>query len=413
MRVFVLFLIGLTLSAALIDHETKEEFKDFLKKFGKHYDNPVEYAKRLAIFAKSRAEQIAHNIKFKNGDAGWEQELTEFADETKEEFLKHLGLPPGPPPNVTGEYITADAFFEGKTVKRGLIDWRAQGKVGPVKNQGHCGSCWTFSATAVVETCVARATGSIPDVSEQQFQDCLASRKCSPGGGWPSNALDYTKKQGQAFEQDYPYTQRDGSCHTTQKNVRISQRISGKGEADLERLLSEGAVSVALDATVLQSYRGGVIDAPSSSNTNHAVTVVALSTDCGGRAPQCWVVKNSWGAGWGEKGYFRVVKGKNSIGVANAVDTATGCSSDDGGNNNNNNNNNAPYGNIDNTDRPGGDIAVGTATDAKDCQAQCARRSDCTIFAFNTCGNTCWFKSGNLATSNRNCRVSGIITKRA
>lgn len=63
MRVFILFLIGLTLSAALIDHETKEEFKDFLQKFGKHYDNPVEYAKRLAIYAKNKAERIAHNLK--------------------------------------------------------------------------------------------------------------------------------------------------------------------------------------------------------------------------------------------------------------------------------------------------------------------------------------------------------------
>lgn len=63
MRVFALFLIGLALSAALIDHETKEEFKEFLKKYGKHYDNPVEFAKRLAIFAKNRAEQIKHNLK--------------------------------------------------------------------------------------------------------------------------------------------------------------------------------------------------------------------------------------------------------------------------------------------------------------------------------------------------------------
>ncbi|PRP83752.1 hypothetical protein PROFUN_09084 [Planoprotostelium fungivorum] len=413
MRWFALFLIGLTLSSAYYDEETKIHFKNHLKKYGKHYDNPVEFAKRLSIYAKHRAQQILHNLKttynlqFKNGTVGWEEELNEFADEASEEFVKRLGLPPGPPPNNTDDFSPASIFYQGQNVKRGLIDWRAQGKVGSVKDQKQCGSCWTFSASAVIETCVAIATGSVPDMSEQQFQDCLDSKRCSPGGGWPAGAIDFAKKQGQSFERDYPYQGHDGSCHSTSKTAHVGQRISGKGEADLERMLQTGAVSVALDASTLQHYGGGVIDAPSSSATNHAVTVVALTSDCAGRAAQCWVVKNSWGSRWGENGFFRVVKGKNSIGVANVVDTATGCKSDgNGGNDNNTDKDNAPYGTIDQLDRPGGDVAVGTAKDAKDCQAQCARRSDCNVFAFDSCGNTCWFKRGNLRTYTHDCRVS-------
>ncbi|PRP83730.1 hypothetical protein PROFUN_09062 [Planoprotostelium fungivorum] len=322
MRWFALFLIGLTLSSAYNDEETKSHFRDHLKKYGKYYDNPVEYAKRLSIYAKHRAHQIMHNLKYKTGSVGWREELNEFADQASEEFLKRLGLAPGPPPNNTGNSIPASIFYQGQKVKRGLVDWRAKGKVGSVKDQKQCGSCWTFTASAVIETCVAIATGSVPDMSEQQFQDCLHTKRCSPGGGWPATALDFAQKQGQSFERDYPYQAHDGSCHSTNKTAHVGQRISGKGEDDLERMLQTGVVSVALDASTLQRYAGGVVDAPTSVIHNHAVTVVALINDCDGKAAQCWVVKNSWGPKWGEDGFFRIVKGKNSIGVANVLDTA-------------------------------------------------------------------------------------------
>ncbi|PRP79583.1 cathepsin L precursor [Planoprotostelium fungivorum] len=392
-RVFFVFVIALALSAALIDQQTKEEFKDFLHKFKKEYRDPVEYAKRLAIFAKNRAAMIAHNHK--------------FADETKEEFLKHLGLPPGPAPNMTNHRaISAADYFRKRPVKRDLVDWRAAGKVSSVKDQGGCGSCWTFSASAVVETCVAIATNTVPDASEQQYQDCLESKQCSPGGGWPSGALQFTIDQGQSLLQDYPYTKSDGQCHSTDTKLHVGSRIGGNGEGDLENMLQKGAVSVCLDASVLQSYGGGVIDADSSSETNHAVTVVALTNDCDGKADECWVVKNSWTNGWGEQGYFRVVKGKNSIGVANVVDTAIDCSMDG----NNDGGNQGQYGPIEQIDRPGGDIQVGTASSAQDCQTQCYQNNDCTTWAFDSCGNTCWLKNGDLNAYQADCRVSGVIT---
>ncbi|PRP80387.1 Clan CA, family C1, cathepsin L-like cysteine peptidase [Planoprotostelium fungivorum] len=234
----------------------------------------------------------------------------------------------------------------------------------------------------------------------------LCSRKCEPGDGWPSEATDYAKKNRQSFERDYPYTQRDGSCHSTQNRIHVGQRISGKGEDQLENMLQKGAVSVCLDADILQNYRSGVIGAGYSSDQNHAVTAVALTTDCNGRAAQCWVVKNSWGSDWGEHGYLRVDKGKNSLGIgAELLDLATGCSSEDNKNNNNNNNNyNAPYGDINNQDLPGDDIAVLKANE----------RSDCTAFAFNTCGNgRCWLKNGDLSVNNRNCRASEAVSIQA
>jgi len=405
MRVLFLVVIGLAVTAALIDHETKEEFKDFLSKFGKHYDNPIEFAKRQAIFAKNKLKRIAHNLKFAADQVGWEEEVNEFSDMTAEEFLKHLGYVPDPRNGTDDGAIPASVYYSGQNKRFGQIDWRSRGKVGAVKNQGGCGSCWTFSAVAVIESCVAISSNSgPPDLSEQQFQDCLHSKVCSPGGGWPANAID-NAKNGLATEAEYPYVTRNGNCHAGSRAATVGSRISGKGEGDLERLLSSGVVSVALDASTLQGYRSGVIDAASSGATNHAVTVVALSTDCAGRSQECWVVKNSWGAGWGEKGYFRVVKGKNSIGVANVCDTAVNCNGKGGDNNPTPNPKPKPSG----TDRPGGDMPnqPKPANNKDDCANRCRSTNGCKAWAFDTCGNNCWLKSMVTGGVQRECRDSG------
>ncbi|PRP75315.1 hypothetical protein PROFUN_05626 [Planoprotostelium fungivorum] len=382
MRVFLLFLLALTVTAALIDHETKEEFKEFLHKFKKHYDDPVRYAKRLGIYAKNKVDRALHNLKFKNGMVGWEEELNQFADQTKEEFLKRLGLLPGPPPNNT-DAIPASVYYAGVRSKRGNIDWRAAGKVGSVKEQGRCGSCWAFSATAVVETCVAIMTGPAPDLSEQIFQDCLETNRCSPGGGHANSALDLAKAYGQSFE-------------------KVGYVISGKGQEQLEVMLQGGAVAVGLYADALQFYSRGVIDAPSSDVLNHAVTVVALTTNCDNKSSQCWVAKNSWGPGWGENGYFRVVKGKNAMGISDLLNSAVRCSADspekDG-----------LYGPIEYAGRSGYDIDLTKAANAQDCQTACAKRDDCYGWAFDTCGDSCWFKKAGSASYPRGCRASGIV----
>ncbi|PRP75310.1 cathepsin L-like proteinase precursor [Planoprotostelium fungivorum] len=324
---------------------------------------------------------------------GWEEALNQFADETKEEFLAHLGLLPGPPPNNT-DAIPASVYYAGARAKRGNIDWRAAGKVGSVKDQGRCGSCWAFSATAV-ETCVAIRTGSVPDLSEQIFQDCLETNHCSPGSGWPSSALGLAKAY------DYPYLTADGICHSTSQKAWVGQKISGRGESDLENML-QGGVSVCLLADALQFYSRGVIDAPSTNRNNHAVTVVALTTNCDNRSSHCWVVKNSWGPGWGENGYFRVVKGKNAMGISTVLDSAVQCSS-------NSAKNDGLHGPIEYTDRPGGDVGMTKAANAQDCQTACAKWDGCDVWAFDTCGNSCWFKKAGTASSPRDCRASGII----
>ncbi|XP_064867245.1 pro-cathepsin H-like [Oncorhynchus nerka] len=98
----------------------------------------------------------------------------------------------------------------------GSVDWREKGNyVSPVKYQGHCGRCWTFSTTGCLESVTAIATGKLPLLSEQQLVDCAQdfnNHRCM--GGLPSQAFEYVKyNNGLMTEDDYPCTGHDGSCN--------------------------------------------------------------------------------------------------------------------------------------------------------------------------------------------------------
>ncbi|PRP88229.1 response regulator receiver ATP-binding protein [Planoprotostelium fungivorum] len=321
---FLLVVLLAASAVALIDQESKEEFRQFLKDHGKSYSSTVEHAKREAIFAKNRAARVLHNLKFKSGEVGWEQGINEFSDSTLEEFIHRLGyLDQG---NTTEGAMSVEDAFPGKRYY-GNVDWRARGKVGPVKNQANCGSCWAFATTSSTETCVAIAANiTVPNLSEQQLQDCMFAHVCSPGGGGGAAGIDWVKTNGVAYGQEYPYIKANGKCHYTTKRARITGRVHGNTEDQLATMLQKGAVLIGVNADLLMGYKSGVInDANHSKSRNHAVTVVAITNQCNGVSQQCWVIKNQWGTGWGEKGYFRVAKGKRVIGLGDDSDMPTGC----------------------------------------------------------------------------------------
>jgi len=139
MRVVLGLVLAVTLAAALIDHETKEEFKAHMQKYGKHHDNPIEYAKRQAIYAKNKLARAVHNLKFQNGEIGWEEEDNEFSDLTTEEFIKRLGYDSAYENKTDGAQFASEVF--GNTKRFANIDWRNSKKDGKVKNQANCGSC--------------------------------------------------------------------------------------------------------------------------------------------------------------------------------------------------------------------------------------------------------------------------------
>ncbi|KAK8520372.1 hypothetical protein V6N13_031173 [Hibiscus sabdariffa] len=204
-------------------------------------------------------------------------------------------------------------------------DWREAGIVSPVKEQGHCGSCWTFSATGALEAAYHQAYGKGISLSEQQLVDCAGAfnnKGCH--GGLPSQAFEYIKYNGGLdTEEAYPYTAKDGVCKFSSENVGVkvadSVNITMGGEDELKHAVAlVRPVSVAYQVIPsFRLYKSGVFSdekcGHTSQDVNHAVLAVGYGVENG--VPY-WLIKNSWGAKWGENGYFKMEMGKNMCGVA-------------------------------------------------------------------------------------------------
>ena len=170
----------------------KEMFLDFVQRYGKEYVNDeVEMAYRMGVFAENLAA-----IEESNAVNTFYSEVNEFADETWEECSARLLDPQADCSATTSE---EHEVFLGRHHHRypESRDWRDLGIVSPVKSQGRCGSCWTFSTTGALEAAYALEFGSILSLSEQQILDCaVAFDNWGCSGGWPQHAMAYVKFNG-------------------------------------------------------------------------------------------------------------------------------------------------------------------------------------------------------------------------
>ena len=192
------------------------------------------------------------------------------------------------------------------------VDWRGKGVMTPVKNQGQCGSCWSFSTTATLESAVAIAQKNLYSFSEQQLVDCCGAKgfQCQGcNGAWPEWAFNYINSAGIVLESQYPYTARGGSCKdvsTTAKKFLNSAKpwsmLNGI-ESIKSALGSSGPVSICVDASNWSAYKSGVFKNCGTTTLNHAVTAIGYEAD------GTWIVRNSWGTTWGEQGFIRLAAG--------------------------------------------------------------------------------------------------------
>ena len=194
------------------------------------------------------------------------------------------------------------------------VDWRTKGAVTPVKNQGPCGSAWAFSATGALEGLGAISGKGLDNLSEQQLIDCSRSDgNAGCNGGTPDRAFEWDERHGPASEASYPYTARDGACkiaNAVLPPIFRVVRIPQGDEQALAAAVAEQPVSVAVDASGgFQSYHGGVFQGPCGRVPNQDVLIVGFT-------PTYWIVKNSWGTGWGASGYIFMARGKNLCGIA-------------------------------------------------------------------------------------------------
>jgi len=235
--------------------------------------------------------------------------VTQFADMTNDEFVDQILMKQLPTPSE----ITTVSL--GGPISNG-IDWRTSGAVTGVKNQGSCGSCWSFSTTGSLEGAYKIKHGSLPSYSEQQLVDCCGSKgfQCQGcNGAWPEWALNYIASAGIVSESSYPYTGTVGACRTTAGTKILanpSYNMLATGDTgSLRTAVGRAPVSVCLDASNWSLYRSGVFSNCNLTPLNHAVLLVGYE-DSG-----AWIVKNSWGTTWGESGYIRLAAG-NTCGIA-------------------------------------------------------------------------------------------------
>lgn len=209
-------------------------------------------------------------------------------------------------------------FVTYNTTNADSVDWRAKNAVTPIKDQGRCGSCWAFSATESIES-LAFLSGkySLEKMSCQQITACdKGSSGCN--GGNPSTAFNYIKScGGLETEADYPYTAGGGSTGSCKfDKSKAKEKVTGsqktKGEDQMLQALQKNPMSICHQTGGWQSYKSGSVMTKCSSGGGHCTQLVGY--DSGG---DYWIIKNSWGTGWGSSGYIYIKKGSNLCGIAN------------------------------------------------------------------------------------------------
>jgi cathepsin L len=303
---------------------TKELFKAWHLLFKRSYSLDTEEAKsRFRIFKENLAYINENNAE----NNGLVLGLNQFSDLTNEEYRRQRL-----DSTFAQTYEELSREAESKAILSGT--WQPDqlvvaGTYDPIdhtaaflppRNQATCGSCWAFATAGNVEGILAMANGGANKVylSPQQLVDC-DSGDGGCNGGWPANAFKYIIQYGLTAESKYPYQNKKNACNaaliTSPVKIRSYDSCTNAAACNTNNffynMVKQGPVTVGLDASSkdFQSYRSGIMPTNNCVQPNHAVMTVGYGVQNG---QGYWIIRNSWGAQWGNKGYIWIAHTPNA-----------------------------------------------------------------------------------------------------
>ncbi len=321
--IILVALIACASAASIFDVTMDVHWSNYKAVHGKNYGK--EETVRRLIWEANMKYINQHNEEADNGVHTFTLAMNKYGDMTSEEFgAMYNGY------NKTGELkkTQGQVYKLSGSANPDSVDWRTQGYVTPVKDQGQCGSCWAFSAVASLEGQHFKASQQLVSLSEQNLVDCSkkqGNQGCN--GGLMDQAFTYIQvNNGLDTEDSYKYTARDGKCKFNAANVGATDTgfvdiTAGDEDALTDALATVGPISVAIDASKssFQLYHTGIYNEKRCSSTqlDHGVTAVGYGSNADG---DYYIVKNSWAEVWGMKGYILMSRGKNNqCGIASAA----------------------------------------------------------------------------------------------
>mmetsp|Transcript_6486 Transcript_6486/g.7499 ORF Transcript_6486/g.7499 Transcript_6486/m.7499 type:complete len:425 (-) Transcript_6486:239-1513(-) len=344
---------------------SQPQFRSWQNINNKKYSSKNELLLREKIWYNNQVKVVHHNDAYNAGYTSWKMTMqSPFADLTAAEFTalylmdqQHCSATDG----TSKQMNQKESLGDGKEItsftaskisakdKDVSIDWRTKGIMTPIKNQGNCGSCWTFSTSGCLEahTCLALNVDCTnwKGLAEQQLIDCSRGFNnfgCS--GGLPSQAYEYIKYSGgMDLETSYSYEAKEGSCLAENSIVGATvaevYNITSGDEDDLVNAISQvGPVSIAYQVSAdFRFYQHGVYDSYNATtnstmcknkntDVNHAVVAIGLGTAASRKDSNnddsgipYYIVRNSWGKNWGMEGHFWMKRGENLCGVSDCA----------------------------------------------------------------------------------------------
>jgi len=298
-------------------------FEKYKAEFHKQYSSDDEHSLRQNVFESRLAQIKLHN---QDSTKTWKSGVNQFTDRTEQELKQLLGY------RKDIAYMTKETqAFKRYTTPFKIqdeapipkhVDWREKGVVSAVKDQGQCGSCWTFATAETIESHYTIHTGDLMDFSEQQILDCTPNpNQCGGTGGCAGGTAELAMARiiqmgGLSSEWTYSYSSYWGSNYQCKFNTNLTHPIaqlqsyvdlpSNQYEPIISAVSHIGPLAISVDASSWFAYESGVFDGCNQTNPDidHAVQLVGFGSD--DKLGDYYLVRNSWSPLWGESGYIKL-----------------------------------------------------------------------------------------------------------